>query len=110
MNLIFPTQLPFPTYPVPPTEQGEEGASSFLEALAQFFQHLLQQHASTRRYFQAAEFYCQSANQENQDRTQSADASQQAITFVIQNIIRPTRGEYVWDPAQNRWVLRVTPA
>lgn len=109
MNLIFPTQLSFPMYPTPPVEQEEAGTSSFLEALAEFFQHLLRQHSSTRRYFQAAEFYFDSSNQESQIRSRSADAAQEAITSVIQNITRPTKGEYVWDPAQNCWVLKVTP-
>lgn len=109
MNLIFPTQLSFPTYPAAPVEEEEAARSAFLEALAEFFQHLFQQHSSTRRYFQAAEFYFDSSNREAQDRTHSADATQQAISFVIQNITPPTQGEYVWDPAQNCWVLKVTP-
>ncbi|HEX2271060.1 MAG TPA: hypothetical protein VHH35_16060, partial [Pyrinomonadaceae bacterium] len=102
MNLIFPTQLPFPLYPVRPVEEDEVAASSFLDALREFFQHLMQQHTTTRRYFEAAEFHFDSSNQESQDRVRSADATQEAITFVIQNITQPTRGEYVWDPEQNR--------
>ena len=109
MNLIYPTQLPFPSYPVRPTEEDEAGTTTFLEALAEFFKHLLQQHTNTRRYFEAAEFYFDSTNRESQDRTRSADVSQEAISFVIQNITRPTKGEYVWDPVQNRWVLKLTP-
>ena len=109
MNLIYPTQLSFPLYPSQPTEPDEVAASSFLEALREFFQHLLQQHTSTRRYFQAAEFYFDSSNQESQVRTNSANATQEAISHVIQNITPPTKGEYVWDPSQNRWVLKSIP-
>jgi hypothetical protein len=109
MNLIFPTQLSFPLYPVQPTEEDEAAGSAFLEALREFFQHLLRQHTSTRRYFEAAEFYFDSSNQENLDRTRSANTTQEAIAFVIQNITQQTRGEYVWDPEQNRWVLKLTP-
>jgi predicted HD phosphohydrolase len=110
MNLIFPTRLSFPLYPVQPTEQDEASGSAFLEALRDFFQHILRQHTSTRRYFQAAEFYFDSSNQESHVRTSSADAAQEAISAVIQNITQPTKGEYVWDPSQNRWVLKLTPA
>jgi hypothetical protein len=109
MNLIFPTQLSFPSYPIRPTEEDGAGGSAFFEALREFFQHLLRQHATTRRYFEAAEFYFDSSNKEKLVRARSADATQEAITFVIKNITQQTKGEYVWDPAQNRWVLKLTP-
>jgi hypothetical protein len=109
MRLIFPTQLSFPLYPVRPTEEDEVASASFLDALREFFQHLLRQHTTTSRYFKAAEFYFDSSNQESQDRVRSADATQEAISYVIQNITQPTKGEYVWDPEQNRWVLKLTP-
>lgn len=108
MNLIFPTQSTFPLYPVRPTEEDELAATSFLDALREFFQHLLRQHTNTSRYFDAAAFYFDSSNQESHDRVCSADATQEAITFVIKNITQPTKGEYVWDPEQNRWVLKLT--
>lgn len=109
MNLIFPTHSSFPLYPVRPVAEDEVASSSFFEALREFFQHLLRQHTSTRRYFEAAEFYFDSSNQESVDRTRSANATQEAIAYVIQNITQPTKGEYVWDPEQNRWVLKLTP-
>jgi len=109
MNLIFPTHLPFPLYPTPPTEEDEAGASSFFEALREFFQHLLRQHATTSRYFDAANFYFNDSNQESLVRARSADVTQEAIAAVIKNITNPTKGEYVWDSAQNRWVLKLTP-
>jgi hypothetical protein len=109
MNLIFPTQLSFPLYPVRPAEEDEMSSSSFFQALAEFFQHLVRQHTSTRRYFQAAEFYFDSNNSESNARTSSADVSQEAISFVINNITTQTKGEYVWDASQNRWVLKLTP-
>ncbi len=109
MSLIFPTQLPFPLYPVRPTAEDEASSSAFFQALSEFFRHLLQQHTSTRRYFQAAEFQLTSSNQEGQVRTSSADVTQEAISFVIQNITQPVKGEYVWDASQNCWVLKLTP-
>jgi hypothetical protein len=109
MNLIFPTQLSFPLYPVRPTEEDETSNTTFFQALSEFFRHLLQQHTSTRRYFQAAEFHFNSSNQEDQVRTSSADVTQEAISHVIQNITQPVKGEYVWDASQNRWVLKLTP-
>jgi hypothetical protein len=109
MNLIFPTQLSFPSYPVRPTEEDDAVRSAFLQALAEFFQHLVRQHTSTRRYFEAADFHFDSSNQESQARARSADSTQEAISFVIRNITQPAKGEYVWDPAQNRWVLKLIP-
>jgi hypothetical protein len=109
MNLQFPTFLPFPLYPTRPTEGDEAGATSFLEALNDFLHHLFQQHTSTRHYFDAAGFYFNDSNQENADRSRSAEVSQEAISAVIKNITHPAKGEYVWDAAKNCWVLKLTP-
>jgi hypothetical protein len=109
MNLIFPTHLPFPSYPTRPTEEDEAGVSAFFEALREFFQHLVRQNTSTRRYFDAAGFYFDNDNQESAVRTRSADVTEEAIAAVIKNITPPTECQYVWDPAQNCWVLKLTP-
>ena len=108
-NLTFPTQQVFPSYPTQPEPEDAEGLEAFFEALNDFFQHLFTQHDSTRRYFQAADFYFNDSNQESGLRTQSADVSEQAIAAVIKNIAHPTRREYVWNAAENRWVLVLLP-
>jgi hypothetical protein len=109
MNLVFPTHLLFPSYPTRPTEPDELGASAFFQALREFFQHLTQQRTSTGRYFDAARFYLDDSNQENVVRTNSADVTGEAIAAVIKNMNQPTDSEYVWDPVQDRWVLKSTP-
>ena len=109
MNLLFPTQLKFPSYAVRPTAEGEATSTSSLDAFTEFFQQLLRQHASTRSYFDTAGFYLDSANQDNLGRACSAEASQEAIAAVINNFAQQTKGDYVWDPVQNRWVLKLTP-
>ncbi len=109
MNLVFPTQLQFPLYPTRPTEEDEAGLSAFFEALRAFFQHVVQQHSATSRYFDAADFYLESGNQESMVTAQSTDVTAEAIAAVIKNITQPTKGEYVWDPAQNCWKLKLTP-
>jgi hypothetical protein len=109
MNLTFPTHLLFPSYPTRPTEEDEAVVSAFLESLREFFQHLVRQHTSTRRYFDAAEFYFDNSNQESMVRTRSADATQEAMAAVIKNITPPTECHYVWDSVQNCWVLKLTP-
>ena len=109
MNLMFPTHLQFPLYPTRPVEVDEYGASAFMAALREFFQHFVQQRSTTNRYFDAAGFYLDNSNQENTVRTHSADVTEQAIAAVIKNINQPTDGQYVWDPAQNRWVLKLIP-
>jgi hypothetical protein len=106
MSLTFPTLPPLPFYPTRPAEGDEESASAFLAALRDFFQHLFQQHATTRRYFDAAGFYCNDANRDSVLRTESQDLSQQAISAVIKNIVPLTKREYVWDAAEQRWVWR----
>jgi len=109
MNLLFPTQLQFPMYPTRPTEEDEAGASAFLEALREFFQHVVRQHTATSRYFDAADFYFDNGNKESVVTARAADVSEQAIASVIKNMTQPTKGEYVWDAAQNCWVLKLTP-
>jgi hypothetical protein len=109
MNLLFPTQLQFPTYPTRPTEEDEAGLSAFFEALRSFFQHVVQQHTATSRYFDAADCYFENGNQESLVTAKSTDVSEQAIAAVIKNITQPTKGEYVWDAAQNCWKLKLTP-
>jgi hypothetical protein len=109
MNLEFPTCLPFPLYPTPPTEEDEAGASAFLEAFRDFLNHLFEQHTTTCRYFNAASFYFDDSNQESTGRSRSAEVTQEAIAAVIKNISHPAKGEYVWDAAQNCWVLKLTP-
>lgn len=109
MNLIFPTQSPFPLYPTLAPEADDAAMAAFFDALRNFFRSLMQQHASTRRYFDAAGFYCNDANRDSSVRTQSQDVAQEAISAVIKNIVPPTRREYVWDPNQQRWVLQTIP-
>ena len=109
MNLEFPTYLPFPLYPTHPTEEDEAGANAFLEALNDFLSHLFQQHTTTRRYFDAASVHFDDSNQESTGRSRSAEVTQEAIAAVIKNITQSTKGEYVWDPAQNCWILKLTP-
>jgi len=80
-----------------------------MDALNEFFQHLWQQHTTTSRYFAAADFYVSDSNQDSMLRTESATVTEQAIAAVVKNIVQPVKREYVWDPAQNRWVLSLVP-
>ena len=109
MNLTFPTPQMFPIYPTPPIEDDEAASMAFLEALRDFFQHLLTQHDSTQRYFDAARFYFSDSNQEGMLKTQAVEVTQQAIAAVIKNMTQPARTEYVWDSARNCWVLKRVP-
>ena len=110
MNLEFPTHLPFPLYPTRPTEEDEAGANAFLEALRRL---LSATSSSSTRPLAAISmppvFYFDDSNQESTGRSRSAEVTQEAIAAVIKNITQPTKGEYVWDPAQNCWVLKLTP-
>jgi hypothetical protein len=109
MNLVFPTFLEFPIYPVRPTENDDDAVAAFMEALRDFFQHFVRQNTNTRRYYDAVNFYFDVSDQENLDRRESAHVSQQAIAAVIKNIRYPVREEYVWDPNRNCWVLKTIP-
>jgi hypothetical protein len=106
MSLTFPTLPPLPFYPTRPVEGDDEATTAFLAALRDFFQHLFQQHATTRRYFDAAGFYCNDANRDSAVRTESQDLSHEAISAVIKNIVPVTKRDYVWDSAQQCWVIR----
>jgi hypothetical protein len=104
MPLNFPTFSPLPLYPTAPTEGDEAALNEFFNALRNFFEQLFHQHTTTRRYFEAAGFYCNDANSDNTSRTQSQAVAQEAISAVIRNIVPHTKREYVWDAAQQRWV------
>jgi|SRR5215510_387631 len=109
LNLTFPTTQLFPTYPTRPAAEDNDALSAFMDALREFFQQLWQQHTSATRYFAAAGFYVNDSNQDSMLRTESADVTEQAIAAVVKNIVQPVKREYVWDPAQNRWVLSLIP-
>jgi len=109
MNLEFPTSLLFPLYPTRPDEDVEGGAAAFRKALRDFLNHLSEQNTATCCYFDAANVYFDDCNQESTSRSRSDEVTHEAIASVIKNITHPAKGEYVWDPAQNRWVLKLTP-
>jgi hypothetical protein len=109
MSLTFPTFTPLPQYPARPSEADDPTMPAFLEALRDFFQQLFQQHATTRRYFDAAGFYCADVNTDSTVRAESQDVAHEAISAVIKNIVRPTKSEYVWDPINRCWVLQSIP-
>jgi hypothetical protein len=109
LNLTFPTQQLFPTYPTRPAAEDDDALSAFMDALQEFFQQLWQQRTTTNRYFAAADFYFNDSNQDGTLHTESADVTEQAIAAVVKNIVQPLKREYVWDPAQHHWVLNLVP-
>lgn len=108
-NFPFPTAQLFPVYPSRPTVEDDEALTAFMEALQEFFQHLVQQQASTNRYFAAADFYFNDSHQESAVRTDSAEVTEQAIAAVIKNMTQPMKQDYVWSASENKWVLVLIP-
>ena len=109
MNLDFPTQVPFPSNPTRPLDDDGAGASAFLGAIGDFLNHLSEQQTTTPPTLDAAGPGLDHGNQESICGGLSAEIHQEAITAVIRNIARLTKDEYVWDPVQYRWIIRVIP-
>jgi hypothetical protein len=108
MNLEFPTQVPFPLSPARPNEEDRAGASGFLEAISNFLNHLSER-PTTPSLDAADSGLDHDHSNESICGGVPAEFTQEAITAVIRNIALPAKDEYVWDPAQYRWILKVIP-
>jgi hypothetical protein len=105
MNLEFPTDLPVPLCSTHPARGVETSDCTSPGEVSELLQNPLD-----RSDLAPAGVHVDEAGPEAAGNNCSPEFLQEAISAIIRNIgAHPTKGEYIWDPARERWILRMVP-